>query len=104
MTYRRKYFATTLRAREEHIQSTLPALGRHRPKALRHVSIGVSCVANRDVDHIAFIALNILKVLHKERLGLRSIKELLKLGVSRTQQLQFRQNSVSLGHRERGDS
>src|SRR5260370_5211541 len=65
VTYRREYLAAALRAGEEYVQSPLAALRRHWPKALRHITIGIACVANRNEDHVAFVTLNILKVLYK---------------------------------------
>src|SRR5262249_47604753 len=81
---RREYLTTALCACEQHVQAPLATLRRYGPKALGHIAGVVTSVADGNKHYIAFVALNIFKILHEEGFRPRSVKEVLEFRMPST--------------------
>ena len=103
---RREHPALPLGAREQHVEPPLAAVAGDRPEPLRQVALGVAAVADRDEDHVALVALDVLQVLDEERLapiaGALLAAERFQFGILGAHQFQLVEDRVALRHREGG--
>src|SRR3569832_2296118 len=87
--YRAEHLAAQLGAADEHVEASFAALAAQRPEVHRHVALRRLAVADRDVDHVAFVALDILQVLDEERFGAGLLEERLEAGIFSPQELEL---------------
>ena len=72
-----------LGARDGDVEAALAAGAVERAEVHREVALLVGRVADGEEDRVAFVALDVLEVLHEERLGERGVEEALDLGMLR---------------------
>ena len=95
---------TLLRPGNQNIQPAFTALVTKGTEAHGHVTARVFAVANRNKNNVPLVALNILQVLTKKRLGRMRCKKLFDFGILTLHQFEFIANSLLLFDRKRGNT
>ena len=83
---------------EEHVEPALAAFARDGAETLGHVAAGVLAVTDRNEHHVAFVTLDILKILHEERLILALPAEGVEFGILSAHEFQGVADRVPLSH------
>ena len=101
---RGKHAALLLGPREEHIEPPFSPFARDGAETLRHVAALVLAIADRDEDHVPFVALDVLQVLDEEGLVLAFLAECVEFRKLGAHVFQPVPDGVALGHGQGHDA
>ena len=74
------------------------------PKMQSEITLCGLAVADRNKDHVAFVSLDIFKVLDEERLARLASKEAFGVGICAAEKLKLLENRLTLGNRKGRDA